>query len=83
MKIKLVILSALLLFVSSTGFAGGTLTGAQIKKAWAGKTLVWKHMFKNRSGKSYYAADGSLMGVSNGKNRKGKWYIKGNKVCVS
>ncbi|MET0049406.1 MAG: hypothetical protein ABW066_16640 [Sedimenticola sp.] len=83
MKIRTIAVSALLMFVSATGYAGNSLSGDEIKEAWAGKTMVWKHMTKSRSGKSYFAADGSLIGVTNGKKREGKWHIDGNKVCVS
>jgi len=63
--------------------AADFLSEDQAKAALSGKTLTWEHMIKNKSGKTFYAEDGSLKGISNGSPREGKWHMDGNKVCVS
>ena len=59
------------------------MSGEKITEAFTGKTVQWTHMTKSRSGTSYYAEDGSLTGEKNGKKRKGKWHLEGDKLCVS
>ena len=38
---------------------------------------------KGKSGESYYAADGKLVGVANGSEREVEWQIDGESLCVS
>ncbi len=80
-KIVLVAVSVLSLPFSTQ--AGSFLSGEEISEALSGKTLHWEHMFKNKSGKSFYGRDGLLVGVANGSKREGKWHISGSDVCVS
>jgi len=83
LKIKSIVVCISLMGIPFSGYAGDYLNGDQIKKTFSGKTIQWEHMFKSKSGKSYYAEDGSLTGVQNGSKREGKWHVDGNRLCVS
>lgn len=77
-------MGALALFIfPATGMAVDFLSGEQVTSAFSGKTVEWKHLKKNRAGKTYYAADGKITGVSNGTEREGSWHVDGDKLCVS
>ena len=55
------ILGAYLLALPLSGSAAEFLSGAQITATFAGKTTAWQHMKKNDSGRSYTAADGTIV----------------------
>ncbi len=83
MKYVNVITAVALFGVSLTVSAGDFLTGDAIKATVSGKTLIWEHLKKSKSGKSYYSEDGKLVGISNGSAREGSWKVDGDKLCVS
>ena len=83
MKIRNIIIGFGLLCVPFYGYAGDFLTEDQIKVAFSGKTVTWEHMFKDKSGKSYYAPDGKITGKKNGAKREGTWSVEDNKLCLS
>ena len=83
LKIKSIATGICLLCISFSAFAGDFLTGEQIKAALSGKTAQWEHLFKSKSGKSYFAEGGTLIGVTNGSKREGTWHVDGDKLCVS
>lgn len=64
-------------------FSGDFLSGEQITKTFSGKTVQWEHMFKSKSGKSYYSKGGKLTGVKNGSKREGEWHVDNDELCVS
>ena len=83
MRVKTFLTGVALCAASFSVSAGDFLTADQLKAAVSGKTLIWEHMLKSKSGKSYYAADGTAMGISNGKDREGTWKVEGNELCIS
>lgn len=81
--INIVAIVSILYFPLSV-FAGKTLNGDQIKEAFTDKTAEWQHLVKNKYGKTYYGADGKLLGTKKGSEREGgTWHISGNELCVS
>ena len=83
MKFKTVATGLVLVSASLSVAAADLMTGEQIKSVVSGNTVTWEHMFKSKSGKSYYSEDGTLTGVMNGSSRKGTWKVEGNQICVS
>ncbi len=83
MKKNSIIAGLCLLALPMSVFAGDFLSGEQIKSAISGKTVQWEHMFKSKSGMTYYSADGTITGVQNGNKREGTWHVDGDKLCVS
>ncbi len=55
------ILGACLLALPLSVSAGEFLSGEQITATFAGKTTAWQHMKKSDSGRSYTAADGTIV----------------------
>ena len=83
MRITSIIAIVSLLCFPLSGFAGETLNGDQLKETFSGNTFEWQHLFKNKYGKTYYAADGKIKGIINGSKREGTWHISGNEICLS
>ena len=79
LKTRKIVSGVGLLCIPFLVFAGNFLTGEQITKAFAGKTVQWEHMIKNKSGKTYFAEDGTLISSKH----NGKWHVDGDKLCVS
>lgn len=71
------------MFFSFPALSGDFLSGDQITKAFSGKTIQWEHMFKDKSGKSYFSTDGKLTGIKNSSIREGKWHVENDELCVS
>jgi len=71
-----------LFIVLPTGlFAGQKLTGEEIKSAFVGNTINWKHTKRSDSGKSFFDKSGKIIAIKNGKESQGSWSIEGNKFC--
>ena len=83
MRIKSIIVTLSLLCFPLSGFAKETLNKDQLSEIFTNKTIEWQHLSQNMYGKTYYAADGVVMGTYNGEKRKGKWHISENEICVS
>ena len=83
MKLKSIVMAAALCSASFSVVAADFMSGEQIKATVSGKTMTWEHMFKSKSGKSYYAEDGTITGIKNGSPREGTWKIEGDNLCVS
>lgn len=84
MNAKTVTLSLALFALPLSAAAGDYLkTSEEIRDAFSGMTLTWKHLHKDKAGKSYLTEDGRIIGVSNGEKRAGTWKVKGDSLCVS
>ena len=57
------------------------MTGAQLKKAFTGKSMTFTG--KSGNGSSVYKADGSAFIVFKGKPSNGKWRVRGSSICTT
>jgi hypothetical protein len=76
-------LGACLLALPLCGSAAEFLNGEQITATFAGKTAAWQHLKKSTSGRSYTAADGTIVGIKGDDRQEGTWRVDGDKLCVS
>ncbi|MCA9671582.1 MAG: hypothetical protein KC503_38555, partial [Myxococcales bacterium] len=60
------------------------LTGAEITKLFAGKTVQGDHLKKHYYFRSYYDPNGTFRSYQQGSKtaRNGKWRVRGDEICV-
>jgi hypothetical protein len=76
-------LLALLMLVSGVAFAGGPLTGDQIKTLLSGNSAAGFADALGKNYTAYYGADGKLVqDLGKGKRRQGTWKITDNNFCT-
>ena len=87
MKLINLFTAAILMSISIHSYAGGTLTGDQIKELFSNKTydIEKVDVNKNKNLSAFTASDGKRIVYVPWKDKhsKRKWWVDGNKICGS
>ena len=84
LMIKSTLIAGLLTLTLGPAFADEDLNADEVKALFSGKTVSWVHHKKGNTGTGYFAPDGKLTGLRNGKDKiKYGWTVnEEGELCI-